>query len=203
MEIIENCTVQELLKFDPTKPVLPAAEIILVAIGAVMLNNVIYMVGMKYFMPKDMSKKIDEEYDEDLQDKGVSPLVYGFSEMINSGIYAPIVEELFFRFLFLKMILIKMCKIKFDKANIIHAVIFGGLHMTNAVISDQQINRTIVQSIMAGIGGLIAGYTYKYTNSIFTPLLSHFINNMIAAGHEVIDYAKTYAIIKETFKINF
>jgi membrane protease YdiL (CAAX protease family) len=56
---------------------------------------------------------------------------------------------------------------------------------------------------MAGIGGLIAGYTYKYTNSIFTPLLSHFINNMIAAGHEVIDYAKTYAIIKETFKINF
>ena len=75
--------------------------------------------------------------------------------------------------------------------------------MTNAVVSDQEINRTIIQSVMAGFGGLIAGYTYSYTNTILTPLLSHFINNMMSAGSEFIDYSKHYEKIVEKFKIIF
>jgi membrane protease YdiL (CAAX protease family) len=62
-------------------------------------------------------------------------------------------------------VLIKIFNYDFNTANLFHAIIFGSLHMTNAVVSDQQINRTIIQSVMAGIGGLIAGYTYKYTNT--------------------------------------
>jgi membrane protease YdiL (CAAX protease family) len=111
------------------------------------------------------------------------------------------VEELFFRFLFLKLILIKIFKFNFHTANFFHAVIFGSLHMTNAIVADQEFNRTVMQSIMAGIGGLISGYTYKYTNTILTPLLSHFINNMLSAGSEFIEYSRYYERIVERFRI--
>ena len=73
--------------------------------------------------------------------------------------------------------------------------------MTNAVVSDQQLNRTIIQSIMSGIAGLISGYTYMYTNSILTPLISHMINNALASGSQVVDYANAYNIVREAFKI--
>jgi len=157
---------------------------------------------MKHFAPKEFVSTLSDEQDDEFdayREKGVSPLIFGFSEFINSGIYAPFVEELFFRFLFLKIVLIKICKISIHKANFLHAVIFGAMHMTNAIVSDQQINRTIVQSCMAGIGGLISGYAYIYTNSIFTHLIAHIINNMMAAGQELMEYSMAYSDFIEKF----
>jgi membrane protease YdiL (CAAX protease family) len=203
MTVLDACYFQELIKFDTQKPTSSTQEIIFVAIAAVILNNIIYNVAMKHFS-KEFTETLQEEYEEELEstkDNNISPMIYGLSEMLNSAIYAPMVEELFFRFLLLKLVLIKMFDINKHKANLIHAIIFGAMHMTNAVVSDQQINRTIIQSVMSGIGGFISGYTYMYTNSIFTPLLSHMINNAMAAGSQVIDYAKTYNMIKESFKI--
>ena len=189
--------------YDVTKPMANYSTIILVAVSAVLLNNIIYTVYMRNATSKYMDTLVEEqgrEFDV-YKDKQISPLVLGVSEFINSGIYAPMVEELFFRFLFLKIVLIKIFKFDFHTANFFHAVIFGALHMTNAVVSDQEINRTIIQSVMAGFGGLIAGYTYAYTNTILTPLLSHFINNMMSAGSEFIDYSQHYKTIVEKFKI--
>jgi len=203
---LDKCYVQELIKFDPTKETSSFGEIIIVAIASVMLNNMIYNVGMKYFMSGEKTKQLDEEYNtenQNIAEKQIDPFVFAVSELLNSGLYAPLVEELFFRFLLLKVILVKMLDLDVHKANIIHAVIFGALHMTNVVVSEQQLNRTIMQSIMAGFGGLINGYTYIYTNSIFTPLIAHMINNMLAAGTQVIDYATTYNKIVETFRIHF
>ena len=203
--ILEQCSIRELLLFDVTKPMANYSTIILVAVSAVLLNNIIYTVYMRNATYSYMDTLVEEqgrEFDV-YKDKKISPLVLGVSEFINSGIYAPMVEELFFRFLFLKIVLIKIFKFDFHTANFFHAVIFGALHMTNAVVSDQEINRTIIQSIMAGFGGLIAGYTYSYTNTILTPLLSHFINNMMSAGSEFIDYSKHYEKIVEKFKIIF
>ena len=203
--ILEQCSIRELLLFDVTKPMANYSTIILVAVSAVLLNNIIYTVYMRNATHSYMDTLVEEqgrEFDV-YKDKKISPLVLGVSEFINSGIYAPMVEELFFRFLFLKIVLIKIFKFDFHTANFFHAVIFGALHMTNAVVSDQEINRTIIQSVMAGFGGLIAGYTYAYTNTILTPLLSHFINNMMSAGSEFIDYSKHYETIVEKFKIIF
>ena len=203
--ILEQCSIRELLLFDVTKPMANYSTIILVAVSAVLLNNIIYTVYMRNATHSYMDTLVEEqgrEFDV-YKDKRISPLVLGVSEFINSGIYAPMVEELFFRFLFLKIVLIKIFKFDFHTANFFHAVIFGALHMTNAVVSDQEINRTIIQSVMAGFGGLIAGYTYAYTNTILTPLLSHFINNMMSAGSEFIDYSKHYEAIVEKFKIIF
>jgi membrane protease YdiL (CAAX protease family) len=203
--ILEQCSIRELLLFDVTKPMANYSTIILVAVSAVLLNNIIYTVYMRNATYSYMDTLVEEqgrEFDV-YKDKKISPLVLGVSEFINSGIYAPMVEELFFRFLFLKIVLIKIFKFDFHTANFFHAVIFGALHMTNAVVSDQEINRTIIQSVMAGFGGLIAGYTYSYTNTILTPLLSHFINNMMSAGSEFIDYSKHYEKIVEKFKIIF
>jgi len=201
--ILEQCSIRELMLYDVTKPMANYSTIILVAVSAVLLNNIIYTVYMRNATSKYMDTLVEEqgrEFDV-YKDKQISPLVLGVSEFINSGIYAPMVEELFFRFLFLKIVLIKIFKFDFHTANFFHAVIFGALHMTNAVVSDQEINRTIIQSVMAGFGGLIAGYTYLYTNTILTPLLSHFINNMMSAGSEFIDYSKHYEAIVEKFKI--
>jgi len=203
--ILEQCSIRELLLFDVTKPMANYSTIILVAVSAVLLNNIIYTVYMRNATHSYMDTLVEEqgrEFDV-YKDKKISPLVLGVSEFINSGIYAPMVEELFFRFLFLKIVLIKIFKFDFHTANFFHAVIFGALHMTNAVVSDQEINRTIIQSVMAGFGGLIAGYTYSYTNTILTPLLSHFINNMMSAGSEFIDYSRHYEAIVEKFKIIF
>ena len=203
--ILEQCSIRELLLFDVTKPMANYSTIILVAVSAVLLNNIIYTVYMRNATHTYMNTLVEEqgrEFDV-YKDKKISPLVLGVSEFINSGIYAPMDEELFFRFLFLKIVLIKIFKFDFHTANFFHAVIFGALHMTNAVVSDQEINRTIIQSVMAGFGGLIAGYTYAYTNTILTPLLSHFINNMMSAGSEFIDYSRHYEAIVEKFKIIF
>jgi hypothetical protein len=195
-ELLDQCSIQELIKFDVTKESSSPFIILITAIGCVMLNNFVYTVGMKYFISDKMISTLEDEQETELNDhkeKRISPIIFGFSEFVNTGIYAPFVEELFFRFLFLKLILIKIFKFGIHSANLIHAIIFGAMHMTNAVVSNQQINRTILQSLMAGVGGLISGYGYIYTNSIFTPLIAHIINNMMAAGQEVIEYANVYA----------
>ena len=201
--ILNQCSIKELLLFDVTKPMADYSTIVIIAISAVIFNNILYTMFMRN-MPSDYNKVLSDEQGREFdtyREKSISPVVLGISELINSGIYAPMVEELFFRFLFLKIILIKVFKFNFHTANFFHAIIFGALHMTNAVVSDQELNRTVVQSIMAGCGGLIAGYTYLYTNTILTPLLSHFINNMMSAGSEFIDYAQHYKAVVEKFKI--
>ncbi len=204
MSFYEDCSVKELILFDSTKPMADVPVIFAVGISAVILNNIIFSIVLSQKKGIDKTLKDEEETEyQSYKDKGISPVILGFSEILNSAIYAPLIEELFFRFLLFKLVLIKAFKLNPHIANFIHACIFGSLHMTNAVMSDQQINRTILQSCMAGVGGLISGYTYMYTNTIFTPLLSHFINNMIASGNEFIDYAHYYATISntiETFK---
>ena len=201
--ILNQCSIKELLLFDVTKPMADYSTILIVAISAVIFNNILYNIFLKHVPDTYVDTLNDEQTSEfDVyKDKNISPVILGVSELINSGIYAPMVEELFFRFLFLKIVLIKIFKFNFHTANLVHAIIFGSLHMTNAVVSDQHINRTIIQSMMAGVGGLLAGYTYAYTNTILTPLLSHFINNMLSAGSEFIDYAQHYQKIVEKFRI--
>ena len=51
--------------------------------------------------------------------------------------------------------------------------------MSNVVASEQQLKKTMLQTLSATIGGLISGWSYMYTNSLLTPIMSHMINNII------------------------
>ena len=78
-------------------------------------------------------------------------------------------------------------------ANFLQAIVFGLMHMSNVVSSDQQLNKTVLQTVSSTIGGLIAGWSYMYTNSLLTPIMSHMINNIIATSSDMMEYSMFYA----------
>jgi hypothetical protein len=189
---MDNCVVQELIKFDPSKETASFGKQLVIAMLCVIVNNVIFNVIIRY-LPQEHMEDYDEEVDdefENIQEKQISPVLFGISEMLNGGIYAPIVEELFFRFLLFKIIFVKIFRIQPTSANILQAVIFGLMHLSNVVSSDQQFKKTCLQTLSATIGGLISGWSYMYTNSILTPLMSHMINNIISTSADTIEYSE-------------
>jgi len=190
---MESCSVQELIKFDVTKPMAPFGKQLLIAMLSVVLNNLIFNFIVKFITPDNnqYEEDVDEEFTA-IKSKMVSPFLFGFSEMVNGGIYAPIVEELFFRFLLFKLVFIKVFKMNSSLANVVQAVVFGLLHLSNIVSSDQQIQKSMLQTLSATIGGFISGWTYMYTNSIFTPMMAHMINNIIATSSDTIEYTQFY-----------
>ena len=76
--------------------------------------------------------------------------------------------------------------------NVLQAIVFGLMHMSNVVASEQQLKKTMLQTLSATIGGLIAGWSYMYTNSLLTPIMSHMINNIISTGLDSIEYTMYY-----------
>ena len=192
---MDSCSIQELIKFDKNKPMASFGKQLLIAMLCVIANNVLFNSIINVLPEEkvdDYHQDIDIEFTSYKQ-KAVSPLIFGVSEMINGGIYAPIVEELFFRFLLFKIIFIKIFRMNPSGANILQAIVFGLMHMSNVVSSDQQLNKTILQTVSSSIGGLIAGWSYMYTNSLLTPIMSHMINNIIATSSDMMEYSMFYA----------
>lgn len=183
---------QELILFDASRPAVPFGKQLLVAMLSVILNNILFNFVYNLIPASTTNENIPAEYST-IQSKAVTPFVFGVSEIINGGIYAPIVEELFFRFLLFKLIFIKFLKMNVTTANILQSIVFGMMHMTNVITSSQSFNRTLLQTISASIGGFISAWSYIYTNSILTPVMAHMINNVIATSTEVIDYTTFYA----------
>jgi len=189
-----DCSIQELIKFDKNKPMAPFGQQLLIAMMSVIANNIIFNVIIN-MIPEDHVDEYHEDVKQEfsnIRKKAVSPLVFGISEVVNGGIYAPIVEELFFRFLLFKLIFVKIFRMNPHTANTLQAVMFGLMHMSNVVASEQQIKKTMLQTLSATIGGLIAGWSYMYTNSLLTPIMSHMINNLIATGLDSIEYSVYY-----------
>ena len=202
-EILSNCSIKDLIKFDPTKESSSFGIQLLVAMLQVVANSLIFNAIFRYMYTGDepvintkkKTAKLSEESKEEfsaIKEKSVSPIIFGFSEILNGGIYAPIVEEMFFRFLVFKIIMIKVFKMNLTPALILQAIIFGVMHMTNVITSDQGTSKTILQTISATIGGFLSGFTYVYTNSILTPIMSHMINNVIATSADTIEYTMFY-----------
>ena len=200
-----NCAYNELVKFDTSKPMASFSNQLLAALTIIILNNLILQVILKHYPGKYNKKQniesvIDKETKNEFKNyskKLISPNTLMISEVVNASIYAPIIEEVFFRFLLLKMFFIKYLKMNVHSAVILHATIFGAFHMTNVITSDQEINKTVIQSVSAGLSGIIYGYAYIYTNSIFTPLIAHFINNIMSTTADYIEYSRYYKIINK------
>ena len=73
-------------------------------------------------------------------------------------------------------------------ANLLQASVFGALHLSNTVYSDQSPTVSLAQSISSGITGLICGYSFYYTNSLIPAILAHVFNNLLASYDQVQNY---------------
>ena len=183
--------VKEILRFDPEKPSASIQTQIIATISILILSTFTFTVIMRN-LSSTFSDTLDNDKEKEyksMTEKGITKSSLAIGEFFNGSIHAPISEELFFRFLVFKIIFVRIFKLNPHVANILQAFIFGSLHMTNTVYSDQHINMSIAQSISSGISGLINGYSYYYTNSILPAIAAHMINNLCASYDQVKSYS--------------
>lgn len=189
-----TCLYNELLYFDPNKPTLKLNYLIIIGIAVMLLSNMIFMTFLRFF-GNNLEKSIEKETKDGFHSfnkKRINPYTLYFSDIVNSVIYAPITEELFFRFFLFKTILVKKYKMNIHKANLAQALIFGGFHYTNQIYTEQKTITTWAQILSASISGLINGYVYYYTNSIIPSLVSHITNNLLATHFNFTKYSTLY-----------
>jgi membrane protease YdiL (CAAX protease family) len=201
-DVLNSCFYNELIKYDPSKPMADLTTQIVTALAIIILNSIILQIVIKNYPEtnvKTINQNINSVLDKEKQmefknyhKKLISPNILALSEVVNASLYAPIIEEVFFRIILLKLVLIRYFKLNVHIAILLHATIFGAFHMTNVITSDQEFNKTVVQSVSAGLSGVVYGYAYIHTNSIFTPLLAHFINNIMSTTYDYIEYSKYY-----------
>ena len=93
-------------------------------------------------------------------------------------VYQTFFEELIFRGIILRKLL---SKYNFWVSNIIHAVIFGSLHIFSALmLTNLPANMKIFMLVSPTIGGLLLGYAYAKTdNNLTVPWLLHFLVNLM------------------------
>jgi Type II CAAX prenyl endopeptidase Rce1-like len=188
---MNSMVIQELLKFDPHKPMASIQAQILATVSVLVLSSLTFTVVLRVMTPKSFSNQMDIDKDDEyksLKRKGVTLGDLCMGEILNGSIHAPISEELFFRFLLFKIVFVRIFKMNPHSANFLQASIFGALHLSNTVYSDQGKGMSIAQSISSGITGLICGYSYYYTNSIIPAILAHTINNLMASYDQIYAY---------------
>jgi membrane protease YdiL (CAAX protease family) len=187
-----SCLFYELLKFDASKPSTSFLNQIVLGIAIMIFSNMVFVVFLK-MMGNGIISKVDEEtkdgYDK-FQDRNVSPKALLLSDILNSVIYAPITEELFFRYFLFKTIFVRYFNLNIHTANILQSLIFGGFHITNTVFTDQKKVTTLVQMLSATIAGVVQGYVYYYSNSIVPGVVSHVVNNLLATHYAYSNYSK-------------
>jgi membrane protease YdiL (CAAX protease family) len=177
----------ELIKFDPYKPIASVPVQIIVTLVIMILSNILFQLFLKLWPSTiygDMYKDRVQEYDS-LENKNISLGAFAASEILNGSLYAPIAEELFFRFFLFKSIFIAKFKMNPHLANIAQATVFGGLHLTNTIYSEQLTRMSVIQSFSSAIIGLLSGYAYMYTNSILPAMFAHILNNLNATVIEI------------------
>jgi len=183
---------EELLLFDSSRPSPSGYNIMIYTLGILIVSNVIFVL-LCSALGLDGNISVDDEKKKEFETwkaKNVSPWMVLVSEILNSTIYSPVAEELTFRVVLLKYILVKQSNIDPQIANVLQALIFGLIHVTNTVFSTQSSKYTTLQTISATITGFISGWVYIHSNSVLPALFSHMINNGSAGLGEVISYVK-------------
>lgn len=186
-----TCLFYELLKFDPSKPSISLSNQIVLGVAITIFSNLIFIAILKLFgnnLINTVDKESKQEFDK-LRDRNVTPTIMYMSDLLNSVIYAPITEELFFRYFLFKIIMMRYYKMNVHSANFLQAIIFGSFHLTNSVFTDQKITTTFIQMLSASIAGLVQGYAYYYSNSIVPGVVSHLLNNVMASYYSFTKYS--------------
>ncbi|MBQ7094092.1 MAG: CPBP family intramembrane metalloprotease [Clostridia bacterium] len=110
-----------------------------------------------------ISPALMESYNQLMESAGLSSM--NVLTLIASVCLAPIGEELLFRGVTLRYA--KNAGLRFWVANIIQAVCFGIAHLN------------IVQGCYAFVLGIVLGYLYEKYNSLYVPILVHFVFNLL------------------------
>lgn len=122
---------------------------IAVAVG---LNNILLMVDLA---------KYSKAYQEAAKILYAPPFA---EQILITGIFVPIVEELVFRGLVFRVL---RKWIPFVWAMVLSAVLFGIYH------------GNLVQFVYASLCGLLLGYVYEVYGMIFAPILAHMVMNLV------------------------
>lgn len=181
------------LLFNPNLPHPDIGEIIKYTAQILILGNVLFIVTCKILGISE-SDVIDEKEkrERDWKEAKISPIKLLLGDLVNSTLYSPIAEELTFRYFLMKIILVQKFGIDPVLSNIIQGSLFGLMHMTNSITSSQSVKYSTIQSISAGINGMISGMIYIKSNSIIPSLLAHMIHNGSASFSEFYDYYRNY-----------
>lgn len=188
-----------ILKYNDNLPTPSISDIVIYSGLIFVASNIIFMTLFNLFdidINKTAEAELAVQYAQ-WNNKKIKPWTVLISEIVNSIIYSPISEELFFRFFIMKVLGDKF-KLPFITINIIQALLFSSIHMTNELYTDQTNKYTQIQCVSAFISAFISGYVYRQTNSILPSIISHIFNNMVASGSEIISYFKFYNDHKST-----
>ena len=159
---------QELFTFVSLRSIRPLSVPVLVLFGC----SLSYMLAiiLTFLSQLDVFSKVFNNYEQ------VSEMIFGGSfvlTLLSVGIIGPIFEEILFRGLVFGE-LRKITKVKV--ALVLQALLFGIYHLN------------VVQGVYAFILGLIIGFVYYRSNSIFAPIIIHVSINSLSV---IIDEAFT------------
>lgn len=191
MNTDNSCLFYELLKFDASKPSISLVNQIILGVAIMIFSNLVFITILRLFgdhVIKTVDTESKQEYDK-LRDRNVTPTALYLSDILNSVIYAPITEELFFRYFLFKIILVRYYKMNINAAIFLQAIIFGGFHLTNSVFTDQKPTTTAIQMLSATVAGVVQGYAYYYSNSIIPGVVSHLLNNVMSSHYAFTKYS--------------
>ena len=143
--------------------------------GMTLVVLVLCAVGLQYScsyalnVVEIINPALMENYNKLMETAGLTGM--NTFAIIASVCLAPIGEELLFRGVTFR--LAKNAGLRFWAANILQAVCFGIVHMN------------VVQGSYAFVMGIVLGYVYEKYNSLYVPILLHFIFNLLGT---VVDY---------------
>lgn len=100
---------------------------------------------------------------------------YPYLMFFSIVIFAPVVEELVFRFAIFKPLSTKNKLL----AYLLSSFIFGFLHISTSVMSLHNYKELYYLPVYM-TGGLVFAYLYDKTNNLATPIIAHMLNNYIA-----------------------
>ena len=98
------------------------------------------------------------------------------TQFISVVIFAPIMEEIVFRFAIFKSILNKNKKIL---AYIVSSLIFGSLHLVASVFEGTLYQDITLLPVYAILGAIFA-FAYEHTGKLSAPIMLHMLNNFVA-----------------------
>jgi membrane protease YdiL (CAAX protease family) len=180
----------EILRFDTKKPAASFKKQALVAGLIALWLLVSPLVSSALTSEKSLKQETLREYHWRVKN-GVTPGRQMAVGVLRRSLYSSVSEELLFRVIVLKCLVYKL-GIKGWQANILQAVVFGSLHMTNAVTRQQGVKTSVCQSVIASVSFWLYGWSFMTTNSIWPALLVHMFGNLYFSTGDSLAYEEFY-----------
>jgi hypothetical protein len=188
-QIIKSDLFQEILYFDTKKQNVKLSKCFYIAICLYLIHYYV-MSSLPYKFYMVISNKTENEIDQDFYNRDASlekilnsKKITLFNNLLCDTMFTAVIpaikEELTFRFVLLKIILVNKFKLNIHVSIFLSSLIFAVIHYVNIFLLNANRSLTHIQVINAFILGMMFGYSYYYTNNILTPIMFHFINNLM------------------------